>query len=335
MPDASTLKAVGAAGQLERILHILPKAAQDGGATLEELSQALEVDPKVVVKDLTQVTNRSFYLPAGGGDLMLEIDGERVNLFSEGLFDRPVRLSMPEAVCLGLALRGRLAGRWVQDADSEVEDDAAQLLHSLETTLTTISTEEVMARFEAADLRPDPAGIREVLSLAVEAREECRIEYLNPGEESPEDRTVQPYAMAHGEGRWYLLGWCPVSEGIRTFRMDRVLDVERTGVRFPAPEEFDPADFIEGGRVFRPNETLEVKVRFSPRIARWLAERMEGRSEGDGSLTVTYEVCDPHWIVREVLQYGPDAEVLEPEEVRGWVRGVVGGLSWCQGSERR
>ena len=39
---------------------------------------------------------------------------------------------------------------------------------------------------------------------------------------------------------------------------------------------------------------------------------------------MTYQVADPHWIVRHVLQYGAEAEVLEPEEVRGWVRGVVG-----------
>ena len=43
----------------------------------------------------------------------------------------------------------------------------------------------------------------------------------------------------------------------------------------------------------------------------------------DGSVTETYQVADPHWIVRHVLQYGPEAEVVEPEEVRGWVRGVV------------
>jgi predicted DNA-binding transcriptional regulator YafY len=40
-------------------------------------------------------------------------------------------------------------------------------------------------------------------------------------------------------------------------------------------------------------------------------------------LTVTYQVADPHWIVRHVLSYGAEAEVLEPGEVRGWVGGVV------------
>jgi predicted DNA-binding transcriptional regulator YafY len=106
--------------------------------------------------------------------------------------------------------------------------------------------------------------------------------------------------------------------------MDRVLDAEPTGERFEVPEDFYPEDHIEGGRVFRADERMEVKVRYSPRIARWIAEKEAGVAESDGSLTVTYQVADPHWIVREVLQYGPEAEVLEPEEVRGWVRGVVG-----------
>ena len=136
----------------------------------------------------------------------------------------------------------------------------------LETTLSAIPTEEALARIEAADLRPDPAGIREVLSLALEDREECRIQYLKPGEDAPENRTVRPYAMVHGEGQWYLLAWCILSEGVRTFRMDRVLEAEPTGERFPAPEGFDPEAHIQGGRVFLADQKMEVKVRYSPRL---------------------------------------------------------------------
>ena len=38
--------------------------------------------------------------------------------------------------------------------------------------------------------------------------------------------------------------------------------------------------------------------------------------EADGSLTVDHPLVDMQWGVRHVLQYGPDAEVLEPAEVR-------------------
>ena len=76
---------------------------------------------------------------------------------------------------------------------------------------------------------------------------------------------MRPYAMVHGEGYWYLLAWCALSEGVRTFRLDRVLDAEPTGERFPAPEDFDPEAHIQGGRVFRADQKMDVKVRYSPR----------------------------------------------------------------------
>jgi proteasome accessory factor C len=317
-------EAVGAAGQLERILYILPRAAREGGVSLAELSLSLGVDASVVLKDLTQVTARAYYHPAGGDDLLMEIEGGRVTLFTPGAFHRPVRLSMPEAVCLGLALRGRLAGRWGDGAEGGVRPGTRRFLKALETTLSTVSAEDFLTRIEAADLRPDPAGIREILSLALESREACRIQYLKPGDRSPGGRTVRPYAMVHGEGRWYLLAYCTHSDGVRRFRLDRVLDAEATGERFPAPEDFDPGAHIQGGRVFQADQMMDVKVRYSPMVARWIAEKEAAERAPDGSLTVTYPVADPHWIVRHVLQYGPDAEVLEPREARGWVRGAVG-----------
>ena len=57
-------------------------------------------------------------------------------------------------------------------------------------------------------------------------------------------------------------------------------------------------------------------MRYSPRIARWIAER-EGKSlADDGSLTMEHPLADRDWAVRHVLQYGPDVTVLEPAEVR-------------------
>jgi predicted DNA-binding transcriptional regulator YafY len=59
-----------------------------------------------------------------------------------------------------------------------------------------------------------------------------------------------------------------------------------------------------------------MRVRYSPRVARWIAEREGVAVEADGSLTLDHPLADVQWGVRHVLQYGPDAEVLEPPEVR-------------------
>ena len=162
-----------------------------------------------------------------------------------------------------------------------------------------------------------------------------RLQYLKPGAEAPEDRTVRPYALVHGEGQWYLLAWCGLAEEVHTFRMDRILDAAPTGDRFPAPDDFDPNVHIQGGRVFRADRKMDVKVRYSPYVARWIVEKEALEMAIDGSVTVTYPVADPHWIVRHVLQYGPEAEVLERVEVRGWVWGVVAEIAHHPAGLRR
>jgi predicted DNA-binding transcriptional regulator YafY len=71
-----------------------------------------------------------------------------------------------------------------------------------------------------------------------------------------------------------------------------------------------------------------MRLRYSPRIARWIAER-EGKSLAeDGSLTLEHPLADRDWAVRHVLQYGPDVTVLEPAAVREAVvrrlEGIIG-----------
>ena len=70
------------------------------------------------------------------------------------------------------------------------------------------------------------------------------------------------------------------------------------------------------GRAFQSEEAGKLVIRYSPRIARWIADR-EGKSLApDGSLTLEHPLADADWAVRHVLQYGPDADVIEPASVR-------------------
>jgi predicted DNA-binding transcriptional regulator YafY len=66
-------------------------------------------------------------------------------------------------------------------------------------------------------------------------------------------------------------------------------------------------------------------VRYSPQVARWLAERFPGaRRLEDGAVEVTHRVVEPSWLVRMVLQYGAEAEVVGPASYREYVSRAVG-----------
>ena len=130
------------------------------------------------------------------------------------------------------------------------------------------------------------------------------------------------HQIIESAGRWYVIAWCEKVKDYRRFRAERIL--EATLLR----EDFKPQVLFKA--ITDPKEllsadgTVPAQVAFSKKIARWLKEKYpNGRDEKDGRYVVTFQVADPAWFVREVLQYGAEAEVLAPEALREAVRRMV------------
>ena len=302
-----------AEAQLDRILHILPLAGREGGASYDELAESLGVSRDQVVRDVEEVTAREYYHPAGSGnDVRIGLVQEKVTVWAPGQFQRPVRFTLREAAALHLGLRLLSAER---------DDPALQeALREMEERIAWAIPEGID---EQVAIAGDPRGSDAVRALVVRAAKErrrCRIDYLKPDAPEPDNREMDPYAVAYSDGTWYVVGFCHERGEPRIFRIDRIMEAELREESFEVSADFEVADYLSRGRVFRAEEEAEVPVRYGPRIARWLLERGEGEADEDGSVVVTHAVVDPGWLVRHVLQYGPDAEVLEPEEMRELVR---------------
>ncbi|MDX1567796.1 MAG: WYL domain-containing protein [Longimicrobiales bacterium] len=324
-PGATTADA-----RFRRILHVLPAAARPDGVSLEELAEDLGVDRRTIFRDLEEVTARSLYLPAGpADDLQIQLTADRIQVWSTGKFTRPVKLLSAEALALALGLRS-LAASGVAPMDGEKVEG---LRRRLEGHLATVPTDDLLRGFEPSGEKREAvsADVPHLVFEAARTSTPCRIRYLKPSAEAPEERTLHPWVVARAEGRWYAVGRDPEAEDDRTrlFRLDRVLDAELLEGSFEVPEEFDVTELLDRGRLFDPDDYVEVSVRYSSRIARWIREKpwagavAESKELDDGSLLVRHRVADPRWIMSHVLQYGPDAEVLKPEAVRRRVRDVV------------
>jgi predicted DNA-binding transcriptional regulator YafY len=157
-----------------------------------------------------------------------------------------------------------------------------------------------------------------LLSLrdALRARRKARIVYRKAGAEEGTERVVRPYALLPANDTWYLVAHCESSGGIRFFRLDRVesVDVLESGYRIPASVSVER--LLASGKPFHADGAATMTVRYSPRIARWIAEREKVALAADGSLTLEHPLADAEWGMRRVLQYGADAEVIAPMELR-------------------
>lgn len=300
--------------QFERIISLLPRAARNGGARLAELTELYRIPARQILRDLEEVTARAYYHPAGSADdLQIMVDTQSVTVWTKGEFHRPTRLSAREALALGIGLRVLAA-----EADSEKRGQLLAFAERLERELAVAPIDEMLAHY-GVESGATTDGLHEFLRDVARDRVRCMIEYLKPGISAPEERLVCPYVLVYAEGAWYLLAHCCTREAVRAFRLDRILRARRAEGGFEVPEDFDPREYIGNGRVYRAGEEIEVSIRYSPRIARWILEREPVTPESDGSVVVRHRVADPQWVVRHVLQYGRDAEVLEPANIRDLV----------------
>ena len=304
-----------AAEQLRRVLHLIPVLADDQEHQLDDVARTIGVDRRALLWDLQALAGRT-EVPAGfveGFSVWLE--GETVGMHASH-FLRPMRLTRSEVLALDLGL-GMLRAecppeerRAIDGARNRLRDVLAKLPHEV--------VED--GDHHAATGADVPPLLLSAMRTAARKRRKLRLLYQKPGDAAPHERTVAPYALVFAGGMWYLVAHCEQCDGLRIFRADRVHEAVAIDQRFEVPEEFSVAAVLREGRAFRAEQTARLVVRYSPRVARWIAEREMKQPAEDGSLTVDYPLADVDWAVRHVLQYGPDAEIVEPEEARAAVR---------------
>jgi predicted DNA-binding transcriptional regulator YafY len=295
---------------------VIARAAGPAGVSLSEVALDLGVDEVTIIEDLREVEERDLYHRAGeADDFRIVISADRVRVRTVNDLSRPTKLTPPEALALWMGLEVvRMSGAPSTRAREE-------LRARLRRHLVQQSEAVVEAPFAAPSLAHDPKGLRRIISEAASNHRVCSITYVKPGAERPESRRVRPYVVIHAEGSWYVLGHCERADAVRAFSIDRVLDAVVEGEHFEPPVDFDPAAHLDvgGGRVLDARRAVEALVRYSSRIARWIAEREEGEWQPDGALLVRHRVADSDWLVRHILRYAGEAEVVEPAELRARV----------------
>jgi len=197
-----------------------------------------------------------------------------------------------------------------------VRDPAAVsgALGRLQAAITRLPANDWQKGIRAAEASAAPATLA-VIRDALRSRRKVRIRYRAGGDEAPTERTIAPHATALASGAWYVVAYCDRSEGLRFFRADRIEAADATEQSI-GEERVDVGALLASGRAFAAEAATAMTVRYSPRIARWIAEREGHPLAADGSLTMEHPVADTDWAMRHVLQYGPDAEVVAPDTIR-------------------
>lgn len=293
-----------------RVLAVLELLQTYGRLSGVELARRLEVDVRTIRRYVTTLQDLGIPVEA-------ELGRAGGYALHPGYKLPPLMLTDDEVlvVTLGLqsARRSGLAG-----VDAAVETALAKI----ERVLPFELRDHLRALAETVDAgsEPDAAPVDPSLLAALSAASRDRVQvWLRYGEAGKStERVFDPYAVIRANDLWYAVGYCHLRQAMRTFRIDRVLDVAVLPTSFAPPPDFDAAGYLFASFEAIPDRwQIEVLLSLSlddakRRLPRGLAALTQ---EGE-RVRLRSSMPDLDDMARRLVALGCEITILRPDELR-------------------
>lgn len=315
--------------RLRRLLVMLPYLMEAGEVPLADVAERFEMTESEVTKDLELVAMCG--LPPYVDEMVdVFVDDGMVYVGVPRLFTRPLRLTAPEA--FSLLASARMA------AQLPGFDDSGPLARGMRKLAAVLGAAgiDVAGRDGVAgrddENADDTAGVTidltrpDLTDLVIDAvadDAELAVAYYSPASDAVTERTIVPRHVFVEAGNWYVRADDGRSGELRTFRLDRIERVDRTG-RIVGRRD---GEVVEAAPFFADADLPRATLRITPAAA-WITERYpvdevvdsptSSRRRADGAagrVDVTLPVASERWLARLLVRLGPDAELLEAPEM--------------------
>jgi predicted DNA-binding transcriptional regulator YafY len=177
------------------------------------------------------------------------------------------------------------------------------------------------------------------LHRAIRERRKVWMRYYTASRGEHRGRTVSPYHLHNHQGDWFLVGFDDYRNDFRSFLVPRIEEWRVLEAAFEPEEGFSIAKYMgDAFRTERGGQSFDVAIRFEEKQARYIRERTWHKNQRieelkEGGLILRFKASGLGDVKRWVLQYGSQAEVLEPEELREAVREEVQRMAKKYGRE--
>ncbi|MFT3808193.1 helix-turn-helix transcriptional regulator [Arenimonas sp.] len=168
-----------------------------------------------------------------------------------------------------------------------------------------------------------------VVASAVLERKRLAFDYLARSTNERTHRTVSPQRLTHYRDNWYLDAWDQDREALRSFSVDRI---QHARVQDEAARDLPDAELDQhlasSYGIFSGAPKANATILFSAKAARWVADehwhsKQEGRFLPDGRYQLKIPYSNAKELLMDVLRYGADAEIVEPESLRQQARTLL------------
>ena len=304
-------------GTAGRLLHLLALLQRRPSWTGQELAERLGVDGRTVRRDVEKIRELGYLVestPGTAGGYRLGVGADMPPL----LLDEDEAMAV--AVLLGVSAAFAVPG---------IESATLAMLARVDRLLPPRLQRQVKALRAATiplmgPVEAVPAAHLAGLAQACEANELVSFDYRSR-EGKNTSRRAEPYRLVATNRLWYLVAYDLDRHDWRTFRVDRVKQVHRTGHAFVPREHPDPGRLVSDaitstGYRYQAVVTFratveEVRRRVPPHVG-----AVEATASGPLLRIGTDEA---EWLTGYLIGLGLPFEVLSPHELREGVLAIA------------
>ena len=220
-----------------RVLTVLEVLQARDFVSGAELAERLEVDLRTVQRYIVRLKDLSIPVESSRG-----VGG--AYRLKPGFRLPPLLLTNEEAFALSLGLHSlRQVGLSAFAPATEV------VLAKLRRVLPEALRQSVSTVDDVVAIEPGPwvvtTSVEYLIRAASAIRSGRRIRFDYESHEGARSRRqIEPYAVMHTDGRWYLIGYCLSRKAMRTFRLDRVSKLDIGAGTFRRPANFDARSYL-------------------------------------------------------------------------------------------
>ena len=284
-----------AAQSLTRLLAIVPWVAAQDAVPIDEICRRFDLTHEELLADLDIVFLVGVHPFTPDPLIEVRIEDDHVWIDSADYFARPLSLTPEQGLAMVTAGASMLA---IPGADPE-----GPLARGLDKLAALLGLDREQVDVDLGDAAGDTLA---QLQQAVADHRSGRIEYYAFGRDEYTTRTLDPSTVRADRGQWYVSGWCHSAEAERTFRVDRITNLDVLESTFDPP-----ADPIEPDVFASPDGLPRVVLHVDPGHD-WLADQYPTdhvERTPDGAMTITLPVAAEAWLERLLLQLGPRARI--------------------------
>ena len=294
------------------VLELLQSRGQIGGA---ELAERVSVDRRTLRRYIAMLEEMGIPITTEQG----RYGGYKL---VPGFKLPPMMFTDEEAQALSLGLIAA-RGLGLADAAPAIESVQAKLDRVLPSApKKTIAALRESVALQTGDSRTSAdAKLLRVLSQSAQTRMTAALRY-RAADGTLTTREFDVYGLVFRTGRWYVVGYCRLRQGLRTLRLDRVAHAELTQKPFERPEGFDAVEYLSRAMATLPR-AVKTEVFLHTDIAaakRECSETLGVPEACDGGVLLKGSADELDWYARELMRLPFRFDIRSPQPLRTTVR---------------